>query len=377
MGALMDNSKLKKGWTRYTIMHKDRRVVSVREDGSCKIYSRQYMPYNLYLDTSDDDISTRVDNLNNFYYWCSSRVLTLDRKYAKEMLNSIGAKQANTDKERAMITISYHGVCLTDNYWIKSNREAVNYSDINLFTHSLSDAFADVSLFGTQLTAQNAELIDPKEVAGDVGTLGVAPKAWIRDGKSFFLLKDGEMRDVDAELLASKIIDCFNVGHVSYKESFFNGKKVSKSRIITSESLSLVPIEYVEIYCTNKDTNLYDFVKNKDSYSYFMMNIVDYLVGNTDRHWGNWGFYADENNKLTKLYPLMDFNKSFLSYDSVEGARCQTTEKNLSQKDAAIEAVKKIGLNQIKEVNPEWFNDKNTKEMFFKRLDILKNAENY
>ena len=377
MGALMDNSKLKKGWTRYTIMHKDRRVVSVREDGSCKIYSRQYMPYNLYLDTSDDDISTRVDNLNNFYYWCSSRILTLDRKYAKEMLNSIGAKQANTDKERAMITISYHGVCLTDNYWIKSNREAVNYSDINLFTHSLSDAFADVSLFGTQLTAQNAELIDPKEVAGDVGTLGVAPKAWIRDGKNFFLLKDGEMRDVDAELLASRIIDCFNVSHVSYEESFFNGKKVSRSRIITSESLSLVPIEYVEIYCTNKDTNLYDFVKNKDSYSYFMMNIVDYLVGNTDRHWGNWGFYADENNKLTKLYPLMDFNKSFLSYDSVEGARCQTTEKNLSQKDAAIEAVKKIGLNQIKEVNSEWFNDKKTKEMFFKRLDILKNAENY
>lgn len=377
MGALMDNSKLKKGWTRYTIMHKDRRVVSVREDGSCKIYSRQYMPYNLYLDTSDDDISTRVDNLNNFYYWCSSRILTLDRKYAKEMLNSIGAKQANTDKERAMITISYHGVCLTDSYWIKSNREAVNYSDINLFTHSLSDAFADVSLFGTQLTAQNAELIDPKEVAGDVGTQGVAPKAWIRDGKNFFLLKDGEMRDVDAELLASRIIDCFNVSHVSYEESFFNGKKVSRSRIITSESLSLVPIEYVEIYCTNKDTNLYDFVKNKDSYSYFMMNIVDYLVGNTDRHWGNWGFYADENNKLTKLYPLMDFNKSFLSYDSVEGARCQTTEKNLSQKDAAIEAVKKNGLNQIKEVNPEWFNDKNTKEMFFKRLDILKNAENY
>ena len=34
MGALMDNSKLKKGWTRYTIMHKDRRVVSVREDAA-------------------------------------------------------------------------------------------------------------------------------------------------------------------------------------------------------------------------------------------------------------------------------------------------------------------------------------------------------
>lgn len=30
-----------------------------------------------------------------------------------------------------------------------------------------------------------------------------------------------------------------------------------------------------------------------------MMNIVDYLIGNTDRHWGNWGFLVNNaNNKL-------------------------------------------------------------------------------
>ena len=32
-----------------------------------------------------------VNNLTNFYFWCASRVLTLDRQYAKEILNSIGA----------------------------------------------------------------------------------------------------------------------------------------------------------------------------------------------------------------------------------------------------------------------------------------------
>ena len=47
---------------------------------------------------------------------------------------------------------------------------------------------------------------------------------------------------------------------------------------------------------------------------------------------------------------MMDYNKAFLSYDTVEGALCQTTENRVSQKQAAIEAVKEIGLNQIKEI---------------------------
>ena len=59
---------------------------------TCRFYSIKGMPYNLYLEAvADDDIEKRVQNLENFYYWCASRVLTLDREFAKEILNSIGA----------------------------------------------------------------------------------------------------------------------------------------------------------------------------------------------------------------------------------------------------------------------------------------------
>lgn len=67
----------------------------------------------------------------------------------------------------------------------------------------------------------------------------------------------------------------------------------------------------------------------------------------------------------------MDFNKSFLSYDTIDGALCQTTNKKITQREAAIEAVKKIGLNKISDINEEWFFDNQTKEMFFNRLEIL------
>ena len=377
MSATVNNEALSKGWKRFTIMHLDRKVVSVREDGTCTFYARKFMPFNLYLEEAGpDDLDTRINNLNNFYYWCASRVLTLDRKYAKEILNSIGARQTATDRDRALVAISYHGLSLTDVYWIMTNRERISFSEISLYRHSLSGAFAGVSLSGKQLTAQNSELLLPNEVAGDVGTQGVSPKAWIRENDGFYLLKDGDIRDVKAELLASQIARCFAVESICYEPSIFDGKNVTKCKNYTSENRGIVSAEYVNIFYQNRETDFLRFVLKRDAYSYYMMNIVDYLVGNTDRHWGNWGFSVDnQTNRIQKLYPLMDFNKSFNSYDSVEGARCLTTDRRISQKEAAIEAVRQIGLNLVREVEPVFFENDETRQMFYKRLEILKAAE--
>lgn len=374
MGIGVKANLMQKGWKFFDIMHKDRKVARIYEDGRCTIYYPSFMPYNLYFEKSND-FDSRVNNLNNFYYWCASRVLTLDRKYAKEILRVIGANQAVTDKDRAMIAVSYHGLTLTDVFWIRRAKEQITFEELNLYNHSLSDAFADVSLRGKDITLQNAELFITQEAAGDIGTVGVAPKAWVRKNGDFYLLKDGDERDVDAEILASKIVGCFKVDYVPYEEDFFDGLKVSKCKIITSEQTSIVSFEFIDVYCANRDINKFEYVLKKDSYSYYMMNIIDYLIGNTDRHWGNWGFFVDNStNKLQGLYSLMDFNKSFLSYDTIDGAKCQTTDKKITQREAAIEAVKKIGLNQISDVKKEWFMKKQEYEMFSKRLEILENS---
>ena len=82
------------------------------------------------------------------------------------------------------------------------------------------------------------------------------------------------------------------------------------------------------------------------------MNIIDYLIGNTDRHWGNWGVWVDNStNKIIGLHPLMDFNKAFTSYDTLEGAICQTSTARLSQKAAAIKALTKIMISDIRMIS--------------------------
>lgn len=358
-------------WWGYEIMHGEQCVASISKSGMSVIFNEEMMPYNLYLEqVEEQDLDARIQNLDNFYHWCASRILTLDREYAKEIMNSIGATQATSDKERARIALSYHCLSLMDIFWTREVGERQDFSKLNLYENHLDSAFIDVSLRGRQMTIENRHLI-----ADDLGTQGCYPKAWIRTESGFMLMKDGGLAVVESELLASKIVRCFRLNQVEYEEDFYDGQKVSVSKIITSTDRSIVPMEYFEIYAANHDFDSMEYILKLDSYSYYMMNIVDYLIGNTDRHWGNWGMLVDNaTNHPVRLYDLMDFNKAFGSYDTLEGANCLTTKKKQTQKQAALEAVQMIGLNQMKEVDLQWFTDDKRREMFEKRLALLRES---
>ena len=130
-----------------------------------------------------------------------------------------------------------------------------------------------------------------------------------------------------------------------------------------------------DIYACNHGLDTLDVCRSLDPNTYYGMNILDYLTGNTDRHPENWGFFIDNNtNKYISLYPVMDFNQCFLSYDDLEGANCQIVlPDRMTQREAAVEAVKKIGLRQIKEVDMSIFGSmKKEAEMFSKRLAELR-----
>ena len=244
--------------------------------------------------------------MTNFYYWCATRVLTLDRVYAKEILNSIGVKQAVTDRDRARIALTYRCASVTDVFWVKGKKERITFKEINLYENHLDAVFLDIPLRGRQYTVQNEYL------ARDLSTNGCFPKAWQRKQGDFWLLKNGGRELVETELLASRICRYFDVSQVLYEEDYFDGEKVTVSKNMTSKEYSIVSMEAFEIYCQNHNKNTQKYVVSLDKHNYYMMNMVDYLVGNTDRHWGNWGVTVDNsNNKPLRLHKLMDFNQAF------------------------------------------------------------------
>ena len=371
MEACMKKGNISSQKKIYDIMHKDRKVSTVNETGHCRIYYPALLPYNLYLE-EEEDIDTLVNNITNFYYWCATRVLTLDRTYAKEILNSIGVKQAVTDRDRAKIALSCRCASLTDVFWVKKAKEQVTFADVNLYDNHLDHTFIDIALRGKQYTVQNQYL------ARDLSTSGCFPKAWQRTADGFRLLKDGCGEAVERELLASRICRCFNVSQVLYEEDYFDGEKVAVSDNMTSKEYSIASMEAFEIYIQNQNRNTKDVILELDQHNYHMMNIIDYLVGNTDRHWGNWGVLVDNSiNQPLCLHKLMDFNQAFHSYDQLEGANCQTIfGTHMTQQEAAVQAVKEIGLNQITEIDEDLFTAlPQYYDMFKQRLSLLKSID--
>ena len=365
-------SHKKKNIKTYEIMHMDKVVASISSTGYATIFNPRFMPYDLYFE-EEEDIDILINNLNNFYHWCASSVLTLDRKYAKEILNSIGVAQAVTDKERANISLSYHCVSLTDVYWIRQKDENIIFENINLYDNTLNEAVVELSLKGRQMTVTN------KELAQDLATKGCFPKAWIRQDDGFRLLKDGGEEAVNSELLASKICQCFDVPQVIYSERYYENQLVTQSKIVTSKDISMVSKMALDVYAYNHDIDVMEEIERIDKLTFYGMNIIDYLVGNTDRHPENWGVLVDNRtNEYVSLYPLMDFNQSFLEYENIDGGVCQTIfPRRISQREAAIEAVKKIGLPMIKEMDMSEFGDmKKEACMYEKRLLELKKYVN-
>ena len=253
----------------YEIMHMERCVANIAANGKAAILDEIFMPYDLYFE-EDDDFDVRINNLNVFNHWCASRVLSLDRKYAKELLNSIGVAQATTDLERAKISQSYHCVSLTDVYWVRKKGEEITFASLNLYDNPLNDAIVELSLKGKQMTVTNHEL------APDLSTKGCFPKAWIREEAGFKLLKDGGDESVRRELLASAICQCFDIKQVKYKEYFYEGEIVTESDIITSKKYSIVSKMAFDIYACNHDLDTYEVCKSIDPVTYYGMNILDY-----------------------------------------------------------------------------------------------------
>ena len=357
--------------TVYCIMHAERCVAQLSTVGACKLLEPAFLPYDLVLEESDD-FDDRLNNVANFYFWCASRMLTLDRTYAKEILNSIGASQNATDRERAQIALSYHCLSLTDVYWVKRQEETLRFAEINLYHHSLDNALVDIALRGHQMTVTNAHLL-----ANDLTTGGCNPKAWVRKADGFYLYKDGGAEAVAREVLASQVCRCFACPQVLYEQALFEDEPVSVSRIMTSQEYSLVTYAAYDVFCLNHEQDTLEKIRALDAHGYYMMNILDYLVGNIDRHWENWGLLVDnQTNRPVRLHDLMDFNRAFQQYDTLDGANCLTVGKrHLTQREAALEAVQAIGLNQLCSVDEHlfagheaWFS------MFQKRLDALKHA---
>lgn len=120
-------------------------------------------------------------------------------------------------------------------------------------------------------------------------------------------------------------------------KDFTNSSKVLKqfaelknSQIITSKNG--YGTELSEILQTIEEQQIYDSKELTDFF--WNMFIVDTLVGNFDRHNGNWGFLIDEKHQTVEIVPIYDCGSCL--YPQLTDARIAEILNNESELDARI-----------------------------------------
>lgn len=324
------DSKVEDAWL---ISFQDKPVFTIdRNSGEVIIYDEFFLPFDCAV-TTNTSVADLVSNITIFNSWCARRVLSLDRKYAKEILNFYGFEQGIDDATRAKIALATHCLSLNDCFWAKKITEASAWSDVNLFDNSLKDTIFDIALLGSSATFTNTDLITP-----DVNTDGTAPKAWVRKDDGFYLLK-GDMDDsVTREVEASKILNDLGISTVSYSEDSFKDARVSNCKCFTSKNVNFVRAGRYKDWCSLNHKHFYQELKKYQA-SFDLMNIADFLVGNTDQHPNNWGFLYDNEINIYDMNPLMDYDHAFLGNMLTICTPALMTRGTVSQKQVALDTI--------------------------------------
>lgn len=109
---------------------------------------------------------------------------------------------------------------------------------------------------------------------------------------------------VKKEVQASKILKSLGIPVLDYDSVLYNGEKVSVSKFFTNKNLG---------YVTAGNLNM-NFTLDTDCKEYHLMNLADYLVGNSDRHQDNWGYLIDAENMIVGFAPILEGEGQYVEF---------------------------------------------------------------
>ena len=314
----------------------------------------------------DESRTAFIHNYEGMIDFLSRRVLSLDRKNAKKILNAYNLTQSQSPVDRAKIAITCRAVSMIDDYWI-SDRLDRKWEEMDPKINSLSETVTQIALHGTSLTLQG----EPH--TPDITGQGSYAKSWIREKDGVFLYKKSTegKNESGIEVSVSNILDCFNIPHVQYLSAEHGGDRMCKCLNMTTDRLSIVYAEDYFSFCNRRGE---DFLKNSlalDGANIYKMCIVDYLISNSDRHMQNWGFYM--NNRTGNLiccHPVYDHNNAFDRSLMADAGESQVF-LGQSKKDVAAKAMKQSPLCQIKPIEKSLFLSGEHYESFMERASDI------
>lgn len=208
---------------------------------------------------------------------------------------------------------------LSDQYWFKYDKYET-WDKLNFFTNNYSPVIGEI--FFTPWDYDERDLTDHSP---DLTTNGVLKKVWKKESGESYLYKAGSdiyHQEPLSEVLASITLERLNfIPFVKYELAVNGLLLCSKCKNFVNENNEFVPASY--IYSKKprpKEKSIYEHlidmcelygIEGAEDYLKKMI-AADRIIGNDDRHLGNFGFLRDvDNAKITGFAPLFDSGSAY------------------------------------------------------------------
>lgn len=247
------------------------------------------------------------------YKWLKHRTIPSNRAYVRNFLSKCGL---SLNRPMNIIKVS-KGLSLNDCYWIVEEGFDGSFDDYNLYDRPLSRILARIAFTGYGSSVRSSLASSP-----EFTTNGMLPKCWRRISGKIYLYKGGTSgasntgMEPYSEYYAAQIARAMGINAISYNLSNWKGELCSYCELFTSKDYSFVPVGRIVKTGGMKAVREYykslgdEFIKALDD-----MIVLDALICNTDRHYGNFGFLVDnKTNKIFAPAPLFDHGNSLFNF---------------------------------------------------------------
>jgi hypothetical protein len=296
---------------KYLLMHKNVQTAELVIDEELlavtkisKVLNREHMPVG--TDKPNGEID-RIE-LNDWFF---ERGIPRGRAELKEALEILNLRDI---KE---LLLKSHGLSLIDQYWFQKTGENFDWKNINYFDNGFSEDVGN-ALFGIHGRRRHTNYESP-----DNTTNGNLQKRWAVSGGKRILIKSGQGRDFQEpynEVIASYIMNKAGIDHVQYKIGWENDKPYSICENFVDSSTEFISAARVRnMLKKSNDESDYEhliriYEKNglgNARQDIDKMIVLDYIIGNTDRHYNNFGIIRNaETLRWTKPAPIFDSEAS-------------------------------------------------------------------
>lgn len=247
-------------------------------------------------------------DLRNFRDWLGGRYILSYRNSIEVFFKMLGV---NNIEDFMEIT---NCISLKDSYWVKGINSKKSWNTVSPFRNPLNKVVADYSF---------SRKINGKNITGspDFSTDGNFPKCWRKTQYGVYLYKAGSSGACNAgnepysEVYAYKIAKEMGINALKYDLGEYKNTLVSKCKCMTSEKIGMMSYRDLtgETECDFK--KLITSMNGQNKKYIIDMLLLDYVICNVDRHYGNIGVLLDnDKNKVIGFTPLYDHNLSCIPY---------------------------------------------------------------